>query len=167
VLIQDLPNTIGSSPLVAHVRHLFQKSLKAFLASSRVKYPVVLVITESEMGSGEDLGNSSTYREGLTVRSLLGDILDHQGTTHITFNPIAKTIMVKAMLNMAAFKMLPKTVVQAIADISAGDIRSAINCAMLVALQIRMSPRRKVDESMYPPSPSNPALQVSNVEMAD
>jgi cell cycle checkpoint protein len=149
VLIQDLPNTIGSSPLVARARAQFQTTLKEFLASSRVKYPVILIVTESELGSGEDFGYSSTQRDGLTVRGLLGDILDHQGTSHITYNPIAKTIMVKAMVPM--FKGVPKTLLESIADISAGDVRSAINCATLVAMQLRDLPRRKVDLSMYHP----------------
>jgi hypothetical protein len=81
------------------------------------------------------------------VRGLLGDILNHRGTSHISFNPIAKTIMVKAMVPM--YKGMPKNLVESIADISAGDIRSAINCATLVALQLRDLPRRrKVDISM-------------------
>ena len=87
ILIQDLPNTIGSSPLVARVRQLFRNAIKEFLLSSRVRFPVALVVTESEVGSGEDLGYSSTYRgEGLTVKGLLGDeILQHNGATHIKY----------------------------------------------------------------------------------
>jgi len=72
---------------MAQARHLFQTSLREFLNSSRVQYPVVLIVTESEVGSGEDFGYSSTYRgEGLTVKGLLGDdILNHPATTHITY----------------------------------------------------------------------------------
>jgi cell cycle checkpoint protein len=150
VLVQDLPNTIGASVLVTRTRQLFQTSLKEFLVSMRVKHPVVLVVTESEMRSDEDFGYSTTYREGLTVKGLLGDdILLHPGTTHITFNPIAKTIMVRALQPMPAFKQLPKTLLQAIAEMSAGDIRSALNCATLVAMQLRNAPKRKADASMY------------------
>lgn len=87
VLIQDLPNTIGSSSFVSQARFRFQSSLKEFLISSRVRYPVVLIVTESEVGAGEDFGYSSTYREGLTVKGLLGDeILNHPATTHITYS---------------------------------------------------------------------------------
>ena len=87
ILIQDLPNTIGSSTLMSQARRLFQTSLREFLSSSRVRYPVVLVVTESEIGSGEDFGYSSKYRgEGLSVKGLLGDdILSHPATTHITY----------------------------------------------------------------------------------
>ena len=86
VLVQDLPNTIGSSSLVSQARLQFQTSLKVFLLSSRVRHPVVLIVTESELGSGEDFGYSSTFREGLTVRGLLGDdILKNAGTSHITY----------------------------------------------------------------------------------
>lgn len=52
----------------------------------RVRYPVVLIVTESEVGKGEDFGYSSAYHEGLTVKGLLGDdILSHPATTHITY----------------------------------------------------------------------------------
>jgi hypothetical protein len=56
--------------------------------------------------------------------------------------------MVKAMGDMAAFKVLPKMLLQAIAGISAGDVRSAINCAKLVVMQLHNSPQRKVDVSL-------------------
>jgi cell cycle checkpoint protein len=88
ILIQDLPNTIGSSNLISQARHIFQTSLKQFLASSRVRYPVILIITESEIGSGEDFGYASNHRESLTVKSLLGDdILTNPATTHISYSP--------------------------------------------------------------------------------
>lgn len=89
ILIQDLPNTIGSSPFVAQARQQFQNSLKDVLISPRVRYPVVLIVTESEVGAAsEDFGySSSTFRdESLTVKNLLGDdILNHAATTHITY----------------------------------------------------------------------------------
>lgn len=73
---------------MAQIRLKFKTSLKEFLMSSRVRYPVVLIVTESEVGTGEDFGYSSTYREGLTVKGLLGDdILHHSATTHITYHP--------------------------------------------------------------------------------
>ena len=80
VLIQDLPNTIGSSTFMSQARQLFQNSLREFLGSARARYPAVLIVTESEVGSGEDFGYS------LTVNGLLGsDILNHPATTHITY----------------------------------------------------------------------------------
>lgn len=90
VLIQDLPNTFGSSSFVAQVRTQFQNAFKEFLASGRTRYPVVLVVTESEVGSGEDFGYSSSSRDGLTVQHLLGDeILNHRATTHITYHRLS------------------------------------------------------------------------------
>ena len=59
--------------------------------------------------------------------------------------------MVKALMGMPQLKGLPKPLMQSIVDIAAGDIRSAINCATLVALQLRQTPRRKADVSMYFP----------------
>ena len=57
--------------------------------------------------------------------------------------------MLRAMQNVASFKFIPKGLLQSIIDISAGDIRSAINCTTLVALQLHHSPRLKPDISMY------------------
>ena len=45
------------------------------------------------------------------------------------------------------FKSIPKAVIQVITENSAGDIRSAINCANVVAMQLHYSPRIK-DVSM-------------------
>lgn len=87
ILIQDLPNTIGSSAVISQSRSIFQSSLKQILVSPRAQYPVILVITESEIGNGgEDFGYSAGFRhEGLSVKSVLGDeILAHPATTHIT-----------------------------------------------------------------------------------
>jgi hypothetical protein len=88
VLIQDLLNTFGSSSFVGQIRMQFQNAFKEFLASGRTRYPVVLVVTESEVGSGEDFGYSSSSRDGLTVQHLLGDeILNNRAATHITYRP--------------------------------------------------------------------------------
>ena len=71
---------------MSEARRMFQNAFKEFLQSSRARYPVVLIITESELGNADDYGYASTYREGYTVRSLLGDtILNHPATSHITY----------------------------------------------------------------------------------
>ena len=57
--------------------------------------------------------------------------------------------MLRAIQAISAFKSIPKGLLQSIIDISAGDIRSAINCTTLVAMQLHHSPRRKPDISMY------------------
>jgi len=61
--------------------------LKEFLASPQVRYPVVLIVTESEIASGEDLGYSSASRDGgISVQRLLGEeLLNHRATTHIMY----------------------------------------------------------------------------------
>src|SRR5205085_10205743 len=63
-------------------------TLKQILLSTRAQFPVVLIITESEVGAGEDFGYSSGFREGLSVKSVLGEeILTHRGTNHIMYLP--------------------------------------------------------------------------------
>lgn len=59
--------------------------------------------------------------------------------------------MLKAIQSMPALKAIPKPLLESIIDISAGDIRSAINCSTLIALQLHHAPRRKPDVSMYNP----------------
>jgi DNA polymerase III delta prime subunit len=56
--------------------------------------------------------------------------------------------MLKAMQAMPVYKFIPKELLKSIIDISAGDIRSAINCTTLVAMQLYHSPRLKADISM-------------------
>jgi hypothetical protein len=114
-----------------------------------VRFPVVLLVTESEVGVDEDLGYSS-FRQGYTVKGLLGDdILLHAATSHITFRPIAPTIMLRALQATASLKSLPRELLRTIVDMSAGDIRSALNCGVLVAMQTRHIPRRKVTSSKF------------------
>jgi cell cycle checkpoint protein len=149
VLIQDLPNTTGSSAYVSRARYLFQTSLQECIFSARSRNPVVFIVTESEVGSGEDFGYSSSQREGLYVRSVLGDeILNHPATSHIVFNPIAKTIMLRGLQEYRTFKKLPKNLLQSVVEMSGGDIRSAINCLKLIAMQLHYSPSLKWDKSM-------------------
>ena len=78
---------MGGSTFTARARMQFQTVLKEFLASPRVRYPVILIVTESEIGSGEDFGYSCLSRDsGLSVQRLLGDeLLNHRATTHITY----------------------------------------------------------------------------------
>jgi DNA polymerase III delta prime subunit len=84
------------------------------------------------------------------VKSVLGDeILQYQATSHITFNPIAKTIMLRGLQEFRSFRKLPKSLLQSVVEISAGDIRSAINCLTLIAIQLHYSPNLIRDKSMY------------------
>jgi DNA polymerase III delta prime subunit len=53
------------------------------------------------------------------------------------------------MQTIPQFKLIPKSLLQSIIGISAGDIRSAINCTALVAMQLHHSPRLKADISMF------------------
>ena len=57
--------------------------------------------------------------------------------------------MLRAMQAMPAYKFISKGLLQSIIDTSAGDIRSAINCTTLVAMQLHYSRCLKPDISMY------------------
>jgi hypothetical protein len=80
ILIQDIPNTIGSSSFVSQARHVFQTTLKEFLMSSRVRFSCYPC--RYRIGSRLGRGYSLFIREGFTVKGLLGDdILLHPATS--------------------------------------------------------------------------------------
>lgn len=132
VLVEDLPNVAGSSSFALQN---FRSQLVQYLASSVSSrdtnapdpIPLVLVISESLL-SASDSGDS------LTVHRLLGrDILRHPAVTIIEFNPVAPTIIAKA-LKLALQKhtratgraqLVSSSVLQRLAEI--GDVRNAIS----------------------------------------
>ena len=59
--------------------------------------------------------------------------------------------MMKSLTSMSELKILGKEVIQGIVDTAAGDIRSALNCASLVATQIKQTSKKKNDPKLYPP----------------
>lgn len=56
--------------------------------------------------------------------------------------------MLKALQSIRSFRSLSKGVLQQIIDTSAGDIRSAINCATLVAMQVHHTRRLSSDSTL-------------------
>ena len=57
--------------------------------------------------------------------------------------------MLQAIQTMPVYKFISKGLLQSIIDTSAGDIRSAMNCITLLAMQLHHSPRLKPDISVY------------------
>lgn len=57
--------------------------------------------------------------------------------------------MLRAMASMSSLKHIPKALLASIIEISAGDIRSAINCSALVGMQLHQSRYVKPSISMY------------------
>ncbi|BGP20553.1 RFC checkpoint protein Rad17 [Rhodosporidiobolus nylandii] len=100
ILLEDLPN-VSHYPTKLALR----SAIAQYLSSPRVNCPLVVIISEAlarpgtDDGGGIALGAARADRnESLDARSVLGvEILQHPACREIPFNPIAPTIMRKAL----------------------------------------------------------------------
>ncbi|KAF7377832.1 Rad17-domain-containing protein [Mycena sanguinolenta] len=138
ILLEDLPNILH-----ANTQSRFHAALQSLVMSSSVN-PVPIVIIVSDAGirgeaSDERLANGSwgKDRDGvLDIRTVLPkDLLHGPYVTQIAFNPIAPTLMKKALQALISThfssskssKSAPsKEMLDIIIETSNGDIRSAI-----------------------------------------
>ncbi|KAG2064310.1 hypothetical protein BDR04DRAFT_1084552 [Suillus decipiens] len=138
ILLEDLPNILH---LPTQAR--FHDALQALCGSSETGPPVVIIISDSGL-RGENAYNDDTWdgvggarwskKETVDIRSLLGaDLSTSPYVTRIAFNPIAPTLMTKALQAMLANHFMTtsgkppaKDIVEMIVESSNGDIRSAV-----------------------------------------
>ncbi|GJN94063.1 hypothetical protein Rhopal_007127-T1 [Rhodotorula paludigena] len=101
ILLEDLPN-ISHWP----TRLALRSALQQYLTSPRVSCPLILVVSEALARPGSDeggaagwIGGSGRRGESVDARSVCGvEVLQHPACREIVFNPIAKTIMRKALV---------------------------------------------------------------------
>ncbi|KAH7887075.1 Rad17 cell cycle checkpoint protein-domain-containing protein [Phlebopus sp. FC_14] len=147
VLLEDLPNLLH---LPTQAR--FQAALQSLCIpadSSTPGPPIVVVISDAgvraeqpddETWDGGSSGGRRWTKDVLDVRNVLGpELLASPYVTRIGFNPIAPTLMTKALHALLALhfgsqqslrgteKQPPREVLDIIVESSNGDIRSAIN----------------------------------------
>lgn len=138
ILLEDLPNILH---LPTQAR--FHDALQSLCSSSESAPPVVIIISDSGL-RGENAYNDDSWdgaggarwykKETIDIRSLLGaDLSTSPYVTRIAFNPIAPTLMIKALQAMltnhfgsTSGKPPAKDVVEMIVESSNGDIRSAV-----------------------------------------
>lgn len=145
ICIEDFPNAISavSSSLTA-----FRESVLRYLAVSSLSHeyrnrtvestsstitPMVMIVSESHASTA-----STTSYDRVTVGRLLGpQILQHPGVSLIEFNPVAPTLLVKALnailrkeARQIGKRWSPASQLLKTAS-EKGDIRSAINCIQL------------------------------------
>ncbi|KAG1745261.1 Rad17 cell cycle checkpoint protein-domain-containing protein [Suillus lakei] len=138
ILLEDLPNILH---LPTQAR--FHAALQSLCGSSESGTPVVIIISDSGL-RGENAYNDDAWdgaggarwskKETIDIRSLLGpDLSTSPYVTRIAFNPIASTLMTKALQVMLANhfastsgKPPAKDIVEMIVESSNGDIRSAV-----------------------------------------
>lgn len=127
ILLEDLPNIFSSSSAGSSAMTSFRGAIHNFLATPQDgELACMLIISENLTTQS----NSSS----ITPHRLLGpQLLNHRGTTSITFNKIAAGIMQKALEKIVDVEMRMKGVKETpspglLAGIGAcGDIRSAVN----------------------------------------
>ncbi|KAG6829943.1 hypothetical protein H0H92_002847 [Tricholoma furcatifolium] len=135
ILLEDLPNLLHPS-----TQSQFHSALQALVTVPVSNPPVPVVVIVSDAGvRGEvtderiySAGGWSKTKEGVVdIRTVLPrDLLGGPFVTQIAFNPIAPTLMTKALQTLfntaSPQSMVTKEVLDAIVDSANGDIRSAI-----------------------------------------
>ncbi|GAA6051572.1 hypothetical protein JCM3770_003478 [Rhodotorula araucariae] len=149
VLLEDLPN-VSHYPTKLALR----SALAQYLSSPRVTAPLVVVVSEALARPGDDEGGGAGWMSGngrrgesVDARSVCGvEVLEHPACREIAFNPIAPTIMRKALLRtldrLYTLPSAPAAVTrptQATLDIliahAGGDIRSALMSLQFLATE--------------------------------
>ncbi|KAG1736111.1 Rad17 cell cycle checkpoint protein-domain-containing protein [Suillus paluster] len=152
ILLEDLPNILHLP-----TQGRFHAALQSLCGSSDSGPPVVIIISDSGL-RGENAYNDDAWdgaggtrwskKETIDIRSVLGaDLSTSPYVTRIGFNPIAPTLMTKALQAMltnhfasTSGKPPTKDVVEMIVESSNGDIRSAVMAlefACVVTLPIK------------------------------
>lgn len=147
VLIEDFPNTFArSSAALQSFRSAIEQYLSASVPSVASMFtrppdtppptPIVMIISETL------LSTNTAAADSFTAHRLLGpEIINHPGTSVIEFNPIAPTILTKALelvVAKEARKSGRKTtpgpqVIKRLSEI--GDVRSAISTLEFLCLR--------------------------------
>lgn len=139
ILMEDFPNTFQAT---SSVLKAFRSSIVQFLATNTPSMgamfsketnsfekitPMVMIITETRLDS------TTAASDSFTAYKLLGaDILSHPGVSTIDFNPIAPTLLTKALdliskkeaMQSGQRRVLRPSVLKRIGEV--GDVRSAV-----------------------------------------
>ncbi|KAK7520063.1 cell cycle checkpoint protein RAD17 [Phyllosticta citriasiana] len=147
VLIEEFPNTFARSSVALQS---FRSAIEQFLSSSvpsasvftrskddgSAPIPVIMIISETLLSA------TASAADSFTAHRLLGpNIMNHQGTTVIEFNPVAPTYIAKALklvLNKEAqvskrMSAPGPLVLQKLSEI--GDVRSAVSALEFLCLR--------------------------------
>ena len=154
ILVEDLPNIFTSS----HTRTSFRSALTAFASSARtsdMRTPLVVIVSEAiakgsveaeqvrrsppkPLTSQSHGAISNDWQDNVTSRTIVPlEVLKGGRCTEIRFNPVAKTLLKKALnatLDRAvSTSQRPSAATLDLVIASAnGDIRAATNCLQFV-----------------------------------
>ncbi|GAA5966338.1 hypothetical protein JCM21900_003101 [Sporobolomyces salmonicolor] len=158
ILLEDLPN-VSHYPTKLALR----SALQQYLSSPRVTCPLVLIVSEALARPGADADNGGAAGwagggrgENLDARAVCGvEVLQHPACREIAFNPIAVTIMKKALVRILDRIYMPPpsssrsktasapspstrpsaSTLDLIIQHSNGDIRSALMCLQFLSME--------------------------------
>lgn len=144
ILVEEFPNTFMSSSAPLHA---FRAVIKQYLAQAgpiedqrqrsvgEPAIPLVLIVSET-------LLSTSSSADNLTVHRLLGpDLLSHPAVSQIEFNPVARTLLTKALnlvlqkdsRNAGRRKTPGPALLERLGEV--GDIRSALGSLEFLCLR--------------------------------
>ncbi|KAF7973610.1 hypothetical protein HWV62_14780 [Athelia sp. TMB] len=157
ILLEDLPNILH-----ARTQEQFHETLTAMCtagSSSTATNLVPIVIVISDAGTRGEARDELVASGGgwgggkevvLDVRSVLGGLLGSQWVTQIAFNPIAPTLLKRALqallsthFSSSQATQPSKEVVDIVVSSSNGDIRSAINALQFASIPAPFSTSTK------------------------
>lgn len=186
MLIEEFPNSLSAN---SHALMAFRASLQRYLASampppalfssnftstsaSQSSPPIVIIVSENMLGTGDSLS------ENLTVHRLLGaELSNHPATSIIEFNPIAPTIMSKALrLVLKKKALLSKQhsrppgsgLLKRVSEM--GDIRNAISALEFMCVRDGVSRIGDTSSRLKRPdkigAPASTSAERENLELA-
>lgn len=122
-VVEDIPSVANANRAAIHL------ALESFVNATGKTHPLIIIMSEIASNSKND--------SPVNLRQLCpSSVTKYQGTHQITFNPVAKTILIKALTRICdlEFKIYPrrkmrpsKSIIEMIADSCGGDIRAAIH----------------------------------------
>ena len=144
MLIDEIPYVYGTSAGARMTRQLFRNSILSYLNSPRSRNPIVIVFTEvTIVRDANDLSSFSIKEDvDYTPHGILGNlILNAPSAALITFNPVAPTILWKAVKEVLKSEnvILTKAVFDNLSVSTCGDIRSTLNTLQFGAVRTSSS----------------------------
>ncbi|KAL7752824.1 RFC checkpoint protein Rad17 [Sorochytrium milnesiophthora] len=157
LLVEDVPFMSSTT-----AKRRFNDAIRSYALSPRAQVPLVMIVSESSASFNESSYGMMDADAATSPRLLVPpDILDSPYCTTITFNAVARTIVIKALRTIAVKELLPppasnsrksskkskpKTIrkadippdtaalLDAVATAANGDIRSAVNTLQFAAV---------------------------------
>ncbi|KAJ3371144.1 Cell cycle checkpoint protein rad17 [Allomyces arbusculus] len=128
LLLKDLPIFTKSTLATFHAR------LAHLLKSPAHRRPARLVLVVTEFNLPHDLmrrGSSTDYYDVPDLRDLVPDALT-PWVDVISFNPVAPTLVTKALRRVCDSLRLPTRDIKSVVETANGDLRHALNCLQFI-----------------------------------